>query len=454
MSMTKRIKNIINIVVIFCLIIGIQYNVGRVLEPSSSRDKYQGVLNGEEYDVILVGNSHMLNSVSPMYMWNSYGITSYNIACASLTIPSSYWALMNSLDYVKPKVVVIDGYMLDIKEKINPSNYSSLHGFMDAFPLSVTKVKAAYDLLDDDISDEEIEEGLITIAEKRTPVGLLWNYSVYHNRWNELSQDDFTSNVYYDKGAYENIAVVPMTKYTRDEQYEQMDTVAVDYLKLLVESCNERGIEVMFTYVPSPAYNQPHANYMDALAKEMGVECVNFYEVDIVNYQTDFSINGHMNPSGMRKVSEYLGGVLQEKYGLSDKKKVVEYDSWNLDYAEFVQYEYSTLKAQNSIYNYLMYLYDLGIDVQIDVDDMSNVLQDELLLALLDNLGITIDKLYENVRLIEISSDGNVSYESKNNGDYNSGVDITVTKNDSVIDKVRFEYYMSESGINVIRAVR
>lgn len=46
--------------------------------------------------------------------------------------------------------------------------------------------------MDDPVLEQDIADGKArTSAEPRTKIGLLWDYSVYHSRWNEINQNDF-----------------------------------------------------------------------------------------------------------------------------------------------------------------------------------------------------------------------------------------------------------------------
>ena len=148
----------------------------------NSIKKYKDFFEEEnDFDVLFLGSSHMLNGVYPMELWNDYGIVSYNLGGHSNEIATSYWVMEMALEYTDPELVVVDCYLLSHNYKTS-TKYSYVHLSMDAFPLSFTKIRAVFDLLDDDYMDAAIADGTVAVSEERTPISLLWNFSVYHTR--------------------------------------------------------------------------------------------------------------------------------------------------------------------------------------------------------------------------------------------------------------------------------
>ena len=100
----------------------------------------------EDFDVLFTGISHMQMGVSPMELWNEYGIASFNLAQSFERLPFAYWVLQMALEYSHPSLVVIDvRRIFDTEIKVG-------HGVsfvMDYFPLTLTKFKAVNELLSD-----------------------------------------------------------------------------------------------------------------------------------------------------------------------------------------------------------------------------------------------------------------------------------------------------------------
>ena len=365
--MKTIIKQLISCTITIFLTVVMLMGLSDLMERKYSVQKYNDFFQQEEdFDVLFLGSSHVIDGISPMDIWNDYGIVSYNLGGHSNTIPTSYWIMMCALEYTSPKVVVIDGYLLGSKYKISGDNYSSAHNSFDAFPLSKTKIQGIYDLMDDPVIKEEIENGTVVVGEERTPIGLLWNYSVYHSRWNELTEADFVVEYWYNKGAEDRVSIVPHD-IPIDSTVSVVNSVGLEYLNKIIEECDKRGISVLLTYLPAQNGCQREANFLESYADERGIDYINFMNNDCINTYIDFSDEkGHLNPSGARKVSSYIAEYLMSNFDVQSRKEDERYKDWYKDYEEYVEYKNSLLKKQTDIRVYLMLLNDSTYECEIE----------------------------------------------------------------------------------------
>ena len=144
----KKAARIIGCAVTLLLTACLLFSLTELTENKGSDNKYHDFFRDREYDFLFMGTSHMVNGVFPMELWKEYGITSYNCGGTSNQLATTYWVMENALDYVNPKVVVIDCLNLSADMKYS-SVFSHVHYSLDAFPLSLTKIRAVWDLLDD-----------------------------------------------------------------------------------------------------------------------------------------------------------------------------------------------------------------------------------------------------------------------------------------------------------------
>lgn len=346
------------------------------------------IATGNEYDILFFGTSHMAMSVYPMELWKDYGITSYNLAGNGHPIAASYWVMMNAFDYSSPKLVVIDCYQLEGNSKV-PDDGKFTHESFDAFPLSVTKYQAICDLF------ENMEER----------VEYLWDFSMYHSRWYELEHDDFEPKYGMGKGAYYNEFVEVPDKIPQigQESEIELNSTSVVYLEKMIKECKKRDIEVLLTYMPFPAQEEDQlvAKCINYIAEEYDVNYINFLEHGVVNYNVDCNdSNSHLNASGARKVTEYLGSYMQEEYDIPDHRGETEYNSWNDDYSDYLVYKKERLQSKESLKNYIMLLADKNYsycvfvrkDIRIWEDDAQ---YQELFVNLA--LGKTLNKLSDSI---------------------------------------------------------
>ena len=249
-----------------------------------------------DYDVFFVGSSRPMNGIFPMELWENYGIVSYNWAQAGHPPPAYYWVMRLALDYKQPKLMVIDCYGMHFDAKTT-GVFGLMHISMDSFPLSLTKIRAVRDMLDDPSMTEEYNEG-----ERRSAFNLLWTFPVFHSRWNQLTQEDYRPIRNYTRGAIANGDIFG-GEFVRDdsEKGRVFDTVGVEYLRRAIEECQSRGIEVLVTFLPlfGDAEQQAAAEYAGQIAAEYGADYINFFDLDLVNYHVDFADSaGHLNTAG------------------------------------------------------------------------------------------------------------------------------------------------------------
>lgn len=488
--MKKILKRLVAVMLTITLIIGgllyIQ-NITR-LKTSNTRDmSYKTYFDyAGEYDVLYFGTSHVMYGINPLEIWNDYGITSYNWGSPTCSIPSIYWKLMNVLDYASPKLVVVDCFRATWTYK--SYNAYRLHEAFDAFPLSYTKWEAMNDLMKDQARMED--EMLYSDLDR---LNLLFPLSAYHSRWDEIGANDFSHKFVDTKGCefVTNIAE-PIEISNTTEKTEITDEMqGIVYLRKIIEECQNRDISILLTFLPYPTdeIGKKESNMIQQIADEYGVEYINFTNIDVVNYYTDYAdSNSHMNITGQKKVSEFLGNYIINNYDIEDKRDNMLAAQWNDWYSVYKDYEDSFLENQNNLNSYLMLLYKTNDVVVIDMKD-SSILDNYVYFSLITNIGegnnainsatdfIIVQNskavVLDNFRDNGVSRDtaigtvsiyyGEGTYVLYVNGDeYYIGtlsddvsMQIKVWKGDSIIDNVKFTYIIDPKlNVNVLAVNR
>ena len=339
-----------------------------------------------EFDVLFVGDSHVVNDVFPMELWRDYGIASYNIASYGNTMPVTYWTVMNALDYADPKLIVIGVMDVDAHYKLTGSS-SDVHTAFDGYPLSLTKIRAIEDLMAD--SYETDDDGNY-YADMR------WEYyftlGKYHTRWNELRMSDFGYEPNRMKGAQMAIGVANPNDYELIDGSlaSSEETTGFDYLKKLIVECQDRGIGVLLVHLPYPATQaqQEAANAVYYVAQDYGVDYIDFVYLDqVVDYQTDcYDPYSHLNPSGALKVTDYLGRYISQTFEIPDRREDAGYAAWEKDYEDYLQYRQKMLRDQGDLRSVLMLLHDASLSACISIAPGSDAYRDEKVLRLLQNI--------------------------------------------------------------------
>lgn len=397
-------KRILSCFAALCLTAGLLAGLTWLTQKKDSYAKHAEFFEQDApYDVFFIGSSRMMNGVFPMELWADHGIVSYNWAQAGHPPPAYYWVMRLALDYKQPKLVVIDCYGMHFDAKTT-AVFGLMHISMDSFPLSLNKIRAVRDLMDDPSMTEEYNEG-----ERRSAFNLLWTFPVFHSRWTQLTQEDFRPVKNYTRGAIANNDMYG-TEFVRDdsEMGRAFDTVGVEYLRRAVEECQSRGIEVLMTFIPlfGDAEQQAAAAYAGQIAAEFGVDYLNFFDLDVANYHTDFADSaGHLNSAGARKITEYIGDYIVEHYGISDHRGEEAYQNWDRDFVLYTEKKNDELRAQEDLYHYLMLLNHDAVDAALLVNDAA-LFEDPIAAELLSGLGVETDTLSENTKLILIRNGG------------------------------------------------
>lgn len=355
-----------------------------------------------DFDVLFLGSSHMVMGISPMELWKEYGITSYNLANHGQWIPVDYWALKNALQYTTPKAVVLDVRAIDIdNNKYSPEHISQLHELFDAMPFGKMKIDAVKDLLP---KDKWME--------------YLFNFSIYHTRWNEIDESFFgkakpspekgamlDNADHYDEATVEEID--PPVLIEKDEMYLQ-ETTGKEYLRKIIELCQENEIEIILTalpYSPSDMY-QRWLNSAAVIAEKYGAPYLDYNVEDtFVNFHTDYFDDAHLNSSGNRKATFVLGKYLAEECGLGNSHDEKTASVWDKDYKKYMKFKLNWLKQQDSLNSYLMLLCDKQFDIVVDIYN-PDIWKDPSYVYLFENLGVSMDQVTEDTDCIVIKKGG------------------------------------------------
>ena len=76
--------------------------------PTTSGLKGFYQMEENSIDVIFLGSSHSATTFIPQTVYDTNGITSYNLSCEQQSLLTSYYWLKEVYQYQSPKVVVLD----------------------------------------------------------------------------------------------------------------------------------------------------------------------------------------------------------------------------------------------------------------------------------------------------------------------------------------------------------
>ncbi|MCR5672029.1 MAG: hypothetical protein K6G10_13570 [Butyrivibrio sp.] len=366
-SSDNKIKILFRILAILLIIVIIVSEASFITRRKDSQRKYGDYIDiAGDVDVLLLGSSHMMNAVSPAQLFYERGITAYNMAKPGGMLPESYWTYKLARQYGTPKCVVVDLWSLDRDYKYVDvmngtededdirNSVSLLHTNMDAWPMSGVKVQAVCDLL----------------SSFKTRAEFLFDFSIYHSRWSDLTKDDFISdNRASDKKTYVLGAEARKEVFINNNMYEPEDknvnlegeTVSTHYLRKLVEECMADGIDVVLTFMPmGGSYYQDFqaVNYGKEFAQEYGLEFVNLLDQQsqtVIDYGSDMSDDSHVNEFGMYKITSYLGQKLSEYESVVDHRPEEGFDLYKAEAWSWNEGRYNAVLEEDDLYKLLGY---------------------------------------------------------------------------------------------------
>ena len=321
--MKKALKRFISILIVIALAGGLLYFAGRLLMPKYINDIIEGRLIEEYYDnaggndVIFVSDCECYENISPIKMYEEYGITSYIRGSSQQLIWQSYYLLEETLRYDTPKVVVFNVLSMKYNE---PQNEAYNRMTLDGMRWSSSKWNSIKASMTD-------EEDMITY---------LFPLLRYHSRWSELTVEDFEylfkTKKSFHQGYLMRVDVRPVTDYPTVvplADYSFGDN-AWYYLNKITALCKEKGIPLVLMKAPSvsPVWYDEWDSQIVEYARENDLFYINFLDLldEVgINWDTDTYDNGlHLNLSGAEKLSVYFGKILQDRYGLADHRSEPE----------------------------------------------------------------------------------------------------------------------------------
>jgi len=373
---------------LFCAaLFGAVFLAKNVFERKASGIRFDPLIDrAEEYDVLFVGDSLMVNGVFPMELWADYGIASYNMSSYGNTLAMTYWTMMNALDYADPELIVVGVKDVDKRNKLT-GNSSDVHTAMDCYPLSLTKIRAIEDLMDDPYLEDD---------QGNRYADMKWEYyftlGKYHERWNEIGESDFDYEFNRQKGGEMAIGVADYIDYTMLDEWVVAEEIGEGYvyLRRIIEECQRRGIGVLLVNLPYPASedDQWAGNSVQYIADEYGVNYIDFVYLDqVVDYAVDcYDANSHLNPSGARKVTDYLGRYIVDHYDVMDRRQDASHAQWHTDFREYLAIKRDYIDMEYDLKELLMLLHDEDFSVRLAISAEACAQLDEVHLTLLHNI--------------------------------------------------------------------
>ena len=296
--------------------------MGKIVEGAMVAEYY-----GErmEHEVVFVGDCELYENFDPVYLWENFGINSYIRGSAQQLIWQSYYLMEETFKYETPKVMVFNvlGMQYNTPSSTGASSQREAYNRMTLDGMRWSSSK--WNSIEASMTQEERDKDGV------------WSYIFpilrYHDRWKELSSEDFKYMFYRDKvtdNGYlmqvkvnpvgDDYPVIPLVDYRFGDN-------AYYYLDKIVELCEKHGTQLVLVKAPtlSPVWYDQWDEQMRQYAQDHDLMYINFLEhIDEIgiDWNTDTYDQGlHLNVYGAEKLSRYFGKILSEELMVPDHRQ-------------------------------------------------------------------------------------------------------------------------------------
>ena len=323
-------KNVLKVTAALAVCAVLLWLVQMLLMPKYMTESKEGNLIAEYYeeygnnDVIFIGDCEVYENFSPITLWEEYGIPSYIRGSAQQLIWQSYYLMEETFRYETPKVMVFNVLSMKYDTPASTGAASQREAYnrmtLDPMRWSLSKWNAI--------------QASMTDMEKEKEAELMYLFPLlrYHDRWSDLSAEDFKywfkRGDIADNGYLMQTGIKPVT-YEHVEKplvsYEFSETCWM-YLDMMRELCEKHGTELVLVKAPSlsPVWWDQWDEQIEEYAEKYDLVYWNFldYQEEIgIDWNTDTYDTGlHLNVYGAEKMSRFFGELLVETFDLPDRR--------------------------------------------------------------------------------------------------------------------------------------
>lgn len=450
---TKLIR--IGKVICFCLlVVAIMSFLTKLFTPKWLENRWHSAktnnsfyeLEDNSIDVAIIGSSVVAAAVDPYQLYEEHGISAYNLGVMQQPMLGTYFWLKELETTQKPKVVVVE---VKTAGRVSDKNEADSRKSYDYMRWGKAKLQYAKEYCQ---TNEEAD-----LFEYLFPFGK------YHTRWSEISEEDYDFVAGNDDSLTRGFVTLTTKsgvefegiKTDTDKEAEYNDTNA-SYLKRIIENCQEKNMGVVLIRTPDSSWKASKYNHVKEIAEEYQVDYIDFNDKEMMNrlgidYANDSADSVHLNIVGAKKVTEYLGNYLKEKYELSDYRTdsdVVKGDIEDGFQTYQYVYEDAQLCMENNLDSYLEKISEGNYSIAVAGGSAFKGNFTDNQKALLGKIGFP-DTFYENIaeenNCIGIIEDNVSEFKYESNYDKENEIYTTLSKDGYFADGM-FYSVMSKRG--------
>ena len=336
-NIAAGIRAVVFLLIFAYLFVHISYMVRG--ELASVQDNLSGfyALEEDSLDVVFIGSSGMFTAFMPEEAWEKYGFASYDFGINAMGSDTMSDAIREIMKTQSPQLLVIDVNPFIVKQRAKDMDEKLVRFNTDGYHYSVDRLHMIYENVSDD--EDKLSYYFDIIKYHENP--FIWKHF--------FAAYPFTNKGYafFAWGAGTEPAVLTEERVALEKEYDAD-------LNDLLDECDRLNTEILFIYFPFGKYQRedsiPNVNYIGDRVEAAGysfLDCLMFRDQFQLDYGKDYCNGGHFDIYGAEKVTDVVGGYLQEHYHLPDRREDPAYAQWNDDLCEWHKLVLSNKDAVN-----------------------------------------------------------------------------------------------------------
>lgn len=322
-------KNFLNLIGFLLLLAVCAVPIGKIFSRPADYRNYHMIRGFYEepentLDAVYIGSSNAYAFWNPLLAWESHGITVYSYTSNDQAFSAAPY-LIEEVRKTQPDALIIVNVNSLRDTRVSESN---MHYLLDNMPLSLNKLK--------------LTKFLAGTAGYSFSDSMEFYFPIlrYHERWSELTMDDFDFKLNGLKGssAYPNYLVtsedISSLYHTASASTEPEEAV-IDTLNTLLDYCDENSVNILFVTVPRAERKEETPSnflYLNDLIESRGYPVLNLMDqLDEmgIDLKKDYYNDLHTNIHGSAKFTQYLADYLVENFDFADKHGNEIYSRWD-----------------------------------------------------------------------------------------------------------------------------
>lgn len=259
----------------------------------------------DSFDVLFFGSSLVYCNLIPSVIYDDSGISGYILAGPYQTTAMTYYYVRQALKTQQPQAVFVEvsNVLFNDEPGLDDAN---MKVNLCYYPYNADRIAAT-----------------MRLAPEKDRLGLLFPLYAYHDRWQDLSEDDWRIGLHgYTPdllAGYTFLSDTEPQSSPRLREFEQTDAEYqrnLQWLEKIAALCREKNVKCIFYITANYAFFE--SSYRDRLESDLLSTGADFQDHTAVldelslRPEADFKDFQHFNYLGAEKYSHKMANILQD----------------------------------------------------------------------------------------------------------------------------------------------